>query len=61
VDRTEPKNAFIGHIGCTTNQISRVTFGHLVVAYVVTVHSSALELIKHVRDLLRAGRGLQLE
>jgi hypothetical protein len=59
--RTEPKYAFIGHIGCATDQISRVTFGHLVVAYVVTVHSSASELVKHASDLLRARGSLQLE
>lgn len=38
-----------------------MTFGHFVVANVVTVHPSALELLKHARDLRRAGGGLQLE
>ena len=38
-----------------------MTFGHLIVAYVVAFHTSALELVKHARDLLRAGGGLQLE
>ena len=59
--RTESKDAFIWHIGCASDQISRVTVGHLVVTYVVTAHSSALELTKHARDLGRAGSGLQLE
>lgn len=38
-----------------------MAFGHLIVAYVVAIHPSALELFKHARDLLRAGGGLQLE
>ncbi len=38
-----------------------MTFGHLVVAYVVSIHTPALELVKHARDLLRAGGGFQLE
>jgi hypothetical protein len=59
--RTESEKAFIRHVGCTTDKITRVTFGHLIVAYVVTFHPSALELVKHARDLLRAGGGLQLE
>jgi hypothetical protein len=59
--RTESEKAFIRHVGCTADKITRVTFGHLIVAYVVTIHPSELELVKHARDLLRAGRGLQLE
>ena len=59
--RTESEKAFIQHVRCATNKISRVTFGHLIVAYVVTFHISALELFEHARDLLRAGGGLQLE
>lgn len=38
-----------------------MTFGHLIIADVVTIHSSALELVKHARDLVRAGGGLQPE
>ena len=38
-----------------------MAFGHLIVAYVVTFHPSALELFKHARDLLCAEEGLQLE
>jgi hypothetical protein len=59
--RTESEKTFIRHVGCATDKITRVTFGHLIVAYVVTFHSSALELVKYARDLLRAGGGLQLE
>lgn len=59
--RTESEETFIRHVGCAADKISRVTFGHLIVTYVVTFHPSALELIKHTRDLLRAGGGLQLE
>jgi len=59
--RTESEKTFIWHVGRATDKISRVTFGHLIIAYVVTFHSSALELVKYTRDLLRAGGGLQLE
>ena len=59
--RTESEKAFIRHVGCTTDKITRVTFGHLIVAYVMTFHPSTLELVKHARDLIRAGGGLQLE
>ena len=59
--RTESEKAFIRHVRCTTDEITRVTFSHLIVAYVVTFHISALKLVKNARDLLCAGRGLQLE
>ncbi len=59
--RTESEKTFIRHVRCATNKISRVTFGHLIVAYVVTFHPSALELFKHARNLLRAKGGLQLK
>jgi hypothetical protein len=59
--RTESEKTFIRHIGRTADKISRVTFGHLIVAYVVTFHPSALKLVKHTRDLLRPRGGFQLE
>lgn len=59
--RTESKKTFIRHIGSATDKISGVSFGHLIVTYVVTFHPSALELVKHARDLVLAGGGLQLE
>ena len=59
--RTKSEKTFIRHVGCTTDKITRVTFGHLIVTYVVTFHPSTLELVKHARDLLRARGGLQLE
>ena len=61
VDRTKTEDAFIWHVGRATDQISRVTLGHLVVADVVACHPPALKLTKHARDLLRAGGGLQLK
>jgi hypothetical protein len=59
--RTESEKTFIRYVGCATDKISRVTFDHLIVAYVVTIHPSALKLVENTRDLLRAGGGLQLE
>ncbi len=38
-----------------------MTFGHLIVAYVVAFHPSPIELVKHARDFLRAERSLQLK
>ena len=38
-----------------------MSFGHLIVTYVVTFHPSTLDLVKHACDLVLAGGGLQLK
>ena len=58
---TETEDALIRHVGRTPDHVPRVALGHLVVADVAALHSPTLELVKHPRDLLCAGSGLQLE